>query len=1013
MPIDPTDPLSVRLFPKGFGADAYRLTGIAARCNWAVLSDLNDPRVELRKPNPTDSPAFIFLSLRCPVDALHFFHAEVLPQLQAPFVLVSGSEDVTLPVQTDCRWSSFQAETRRVIEEIAGSSLLLHWFAENLDSKFSDRVSPLPSGNVFPDNKILPGPDLSRIPLLGPRPLKVLCGHRVRSGDQWKQRKAVTALAEGAWSDFTTNLTDEVSGQDYFQMMTEHSFVLCVEGGGIDPSPKAWEALQRGAIPIIRRSALWEAYRDLPCVMVDDWAAGSLSPEQLETWKSELQDRFDTPEKRADLAYRLSSDFWWRKITRAGQATDAPVRQSSRRIVIICPGEVVSGGPEALHQLGATLWEAGQDVAMCYFPFERNYEISPEAYRAYGVPVCKFDDIGDAEVVLPEARTGLARLFLPEKTRIWWLSVDNYGGSTSKDASDRATDRHLPLRLMHGMKHLAQSAYAAGFLASNGLASQPLGDYLTGPHLDQAPDVSVKERIILYNPRKGRSVTEQLITSLPDEEFVPIEDLDRAGVAELLARAKLYIDFGPHPGKDRLPREAALAGCCVLTGRRGAADNGVDTPIPERYKIDEASQDFIGTACNAIMGILDDWDACYTDFEPYRQLIRAERTRFKTQVAKAFSIPRFRVVPSAAGAKSGANDMYRGDRMKRQGFRAEAKARIEAALESGNPDAVLAEIMAGKAHFAGDISYLRKVLARLRQDGFVARTVPVLETLCETYPGKPGLGMDLARTRLMLGHAVEAEQAFADVLSRNPTHAPAWLGQIEAATARPDPARATRHAEAALAVLPHDPQIVEPCARVLMRNGQRRAARDCLEAALAAQDGARHVGMTMLLAGVKRELGALDASDALYCDLLEAKPDLSAAWIGRIQIALVQGNIDRALEVSAQACVECPDKVTPQRLRAESLRRAGRDREAATLLESTRKRWPNDKLVALALGKCCLRDGRLDEADTHFRAVLETDPQSWPALEGRVDVAEARGDYAAALTLLATGTHPEETDVAI
>ena len=31
------------------------------------------------------------------------------------------------------------------------------------------------------------------------------------------------------------------------------------------------------------------------------------------------------------------------------------------------------------------------------------------------------------------------------------------------------------------------------------------------------------------------------------------------------------VDLGHHPGKDRLPREAALAGCVTVVGRAGAA----------------------------------------------------------------------------------------------------------------------------------------------------------------------------------------------------------------------------------------------------------------------------------------------------------------------------------------------------------------------------------------------------------------------------------------------------------
>mmetsp|Transcript_16764 Transcript_16764/g.36320 ORF Transcript_16764/g.36320 Transcript_16764/m.36320 type:complete len:101 (+) Transcript_16764:228-530(+) len=35
---------------------------------------------------------------------------------------------------------------------------------------------------------------------------------------------------------------------------------------------------------------------------------------------------------------------------------------------------------------------------------------------------------------------------------------------------------------------------------------------------------------------------------------------------------------------DRLPREAALAGCIVITNREGAADFDEDVPLPSRFK---------------------------------------------------------------------------------------------------------------------------------------------------------------------------------------------------------------------------------------------------------------------------------------------------------------------------------------------------------------------------------------------------------------------------------------------
>ncbi len=38
-----------------------------------------------------------------------------------------------------------------------------------------------------------------------------------------------------------------------------------------------------------------------------------------------------------------------------------------------------------------------------------------------------------------------------------------------------------------------------------------------------------------------------------------------------MRKAKLYIDFGYHPGKERMPREACLLDCCLIIGKDGSA----------------------------------------------------------------------------------------------------------------------------------------------------------------------------------------------------------------------------------------------------------------------------------------------------------------------------------------------------------------------------------------------------------------------------------------------------------
>jgi hypothetical protein len=307
---------STRLFPKFAGAPACRPSGIAARCDWVVLSDPAPPQVALIRQRAV--PRHVFLSLRAPFRALAFFVEEVLPQIPGPFVLVSGSEDVTLPRQTDRRWRPFDAAERARTAAIPADPRLLRWFAENLDEAGHPRFAPLPVGLVWPEGPPEgawpPGP----VPPLGPRPLRVLCAQRLREGPQWEARRQAAALARGPWAGFVTLPGAELPEAEFLAACAGHSFVLCVEGGGLDPSPKAWTALLCGAIPIIRQSPVAVAYRALPVAVVPGWSARALDAARLAGWKAALLPEFDDPARRAAVLVRLRLDHWWAQIAAAG-----------------------------------------------------------------------------------------------------------------------------------------------------------------------------------------------------------------------------------------------------------------------------------------------------------------------------------------------------------------------------------------------------------------------------------------------------------------------------------------------------------------------------------------------------------------------------------------------------------------------------------------------------------------------------------------------------------------------
>lgn len=308
-------PLSTRLFPKNLGADKYRLTGLAAKCDWCVCSDVQAPTVTLHKKIGTTDPRYIFLSLRNPFEAINHFAENILPEITAPFVLISGSEDVTIPNQNDKRWRQFDEREKNNLMKIQNHSKLVHWFAENLDQSMGDKVTPIPLGMVS-----LTNPDA---PLVVPdwpdhrsRPLTVLCAHRVREGAQWEQRRQVTQLAKTHWQDWCTVQEDELSEITYFELAQQHGFVVCVKGGGIDPSPKAWQSILHGVIPIFKSSAIDDAYKELPCVMIEAWTPDCITPEKLEKWSRDLAPKFEGTSAKERIVEALSLEHWWDKISK-------------------------------------------------------------------------------------------------------------------------------------------------------------------------------------------------------------------------------------------------------------------------------------------------------------------------------------------------------------------------------------------------------------------------------------------------------------------------------------------------------------------------------------------------------------------------------------------------------------------------------------------------------------------------------------------------------------------------
>ena len=259
----------------------------------------------------------------------------------------------------------------------------------------------------------------------------------------------------------------------------------------------------------------------------------------------------------------------------------------------------------------------------------------------------------DSLIIWPECWTHLIDSFQPSQqqhqgdnnnslkryqTAIWWLSVNN-NNAKFKDWNRK------------DILHLYQSEYAKCYLNDNMARNSdsnsqilPMTEFI--PQYRHRDDSTFTEKAtssttnnvrklqILYNPFKGVHYTDAIIRrSSAKFTFTPIGSIQKrispTDVTKLLQDAKIYIDFGPHPGMDRLPREAALAGCIVITNMDGAAYYHDDVPILEEYKVGKFDVDAIHrllTLC------IDNYDEKIKDFDSYRSWIHDQESRMDTCV---------------------------------------------------------------------------------------------------------------------------------------------------------------------------------------------------------------------------------------------------------------------------------------------------------------------------------------------------------------------------------------------
>lgn len=309
---------------------------------------------------------------------------------------------------------------------------------------------------------------------------------------------------------------------------------------------------------------------------------------------------------------------------------------ATSKIYIVCPGPIgaAAGGIESLHQLCHILNKLNYNAFMVYHA-PGNIVLN-EKNKMYDIYDTKFaldiEDNANNIMIFPEVYvcnvfydrsfTDWVNVIGPNcQKAIWWLAGMD--------------DKHNLSLLRGNIIHLFQCYHAMLTLKQKGINGYFLSDCIEGSFKKKLQNnaFSHKRDLLVYNPNKDIEITKNILSRLSGFETVALINMNRNEMINMIQNAKVYIDFGHHPGKDRIPREAVLGGCCVIVGLQGSAANDYDMPIDRTYKF---AFDDLPNIVNKINECVTNYGNHILKFENYRNRIQNDYVIMEDEVLKLF-----------------------------------------------------------------------------------------------------------------------------------------------------------------------------------------------------------------------------------------------------------------------------------------------------------------------------------------------------------------------------------------
>ena len=349
--------------------------------------------------------------------------------------------------------------------------------------------------------------------------------------------------------------------------------------------------------------------------------------------------------------------------------------QKKTKVFVLAPANTFTGGPELLHQVAADIKETFRvNVKMVYLPILQSNPVHSN-FKKYKLDYSSFIDDDEKNIlIIPEPYHFLEHSLKYKKIKkiLWWLSVDNYFGykfrhnynkffrsiikipfnilkilNKLSDYTFGIYTYHDYLKFIYSFSnlqkfkelkqihlHLSQSKYAYDYLKANFKNLKFLSDYQRDEILKNSKKIKkTKKNLICYSSKSNEFI--EIIKKTYNFKMIKLSGFNTKQMINIYKKTKVYLDFGYHPGKDRMPREAALFNNCIITNKKGSAKNKFDVPINEKFKFEEKKMN-LEKISKTILNIFKNYQKELKYFKKYKRTILNEKKYFNKDLKKIF-----------------------------------------------------------------------------------------------------------------------------------------------------------------------------------------------------------------------------------------------------------------------------------------------------------------------------------------------------------------------------------------